>query len=176
MSAPSRHLGPFALCALIALTALAALGYALAAGSPVIYRWVDNQGKTHFSDTVPHEYKGVAKPVDSKVAAPAAQEQRQATQRLAELKKQLAARGAASAASSSVSAASGALASTPPLLLAPIKRPTHAPAEDADCETWRRLYQESLDCFGPYTTVGGGIKAEAFEACTLVKEPPSRCR
>ena len=51
------------------------------------------------------------------------------------------------------------------------------PDQDTDCETWQRLYFESIDCFGPYRTVRGGIKPEAFERCNEVPEPPvSRCR
>jgi hypothetical protein len=65
---------------------------------------------------------------------------------------------------------------TPPLKL-PAKRPARVPDENTDCETWQRLYFESIDCFGPYRTVRGGIKPEAFERCNEVPEPPvSRCR
>jgi hypothetical protein len=42
--------------------------------------------------------------------------------------------------------------------------------------TWQRLHQESADCFGPFRTVRGGIKPEAFEHCVEVPEPPPRCR
>ena len=51
------------------------------------------------------------------------------------------------------------------------------PDESTDCQTWQQLYLESLDCFGPYRTVRGGIKPEAFERCNEVPEPPhDRCR
>jgi hypothetical protein len=160
--------------------ALAAAGFAFGAASwalaDVIYRWVDKQGKTHFSDTVPNEYKSVAKPLGNQAPVPSPAEQRQAMERVAEQKRQLTALGAPAPGASAAASAPAGAAASPLLLMAPIKRPTHAPNEDANCETWRRLYQESLDCFGPYTTVRGGITAEAFEACTLVKEPPSRCR
>jgi|GEM_PF-6929243 hypothetical protein len=30
-----------------------------------VYRWVDDQGKTHYSEVVPQRYQNVAKPVDA---------------------------------------------------------------------------------------------------------------
>jgi hypothetical protein len=57
------------------------------------------------------------------------------------------------------------------------KRPAQVPNDRTDCETWQRLYFESIECFGPYRTVRGGIKPEAFDRCNLVPEPrPDRCR
>lgn len=179
MRITTPRLNPRVVLLLMALVALVALGLSSASDSAVVYRWVDKYGKTHFGDTVPSEYKAVARPVDTPVAAPSAEEQRQAVARVAAEKEKLRqAQGGGSAAASSAataSAPSGAAASAPPVLIMPIKRPTHAPNAGTDCETWRRLYQESLDCFGPFTTVRGGIKAEAFEVCTPVSEPPLRC-
>jgi hypothetical protein len=56
------------------------------------------------------------------------------------------------------------------------KRPARTPNEATDCDTWQRLYLESIECFGPFRTVRGGIKPEAFEVCNVVAEPPSHCR
>lgn len=47
--------------------------------------------------------------------------------------------------------------------------------DDTDCETWRRLYRESEDCFGPYRTTRGGTKAEAFEKCNPIPSPELKC-
>lgn len=59
----------------------------------------------------------------------------------------------------------------------PGKRPAQVPDERTDCDTWQRLYQESIDCFGPFRTARGGLKPEAFQACNVVQEPPpTRCR
>jgi Domain of unknown function (DUF4124) len=171
MRLPARRFHSIVFVVLIALVALVALGFTLNADSAVVYRWVDQHGKVHFGDTVPSEYKAVARVVDRPVAAPSAEEQRQALARVAEQKAKLQQAGASAPAS----APRGAAASQPPVLIFPIKRPPHAPTPDTDCETWRRLYQESLDCFGPYMTVRGAIKVEAFDACTPVSEPPPRC-
>lgn len=37
-------------------------------------------------------------------------------------------------------------------------------------EQWRK-YRESAACFAPYKLVNGGVKAEAFKHCTVVKQP-----
>jgi Domain of unknown function (DUF4124) len=159
------------------LIALSTLVFAQLAHSAVTYRWVDKQGKTHFGDKVPGEYKGVAKPVDSKVTAPTAAEQRLAIERAAEQKAARAALESKRVAQAAAAAAAAASAPTAPTASSPTvpKRPARAPTEDTDCETWRGLYRESLDCFGPYRTAHGASKAQAFDFCTPVVEPPPRC-
>ncbi len=37
-------------------------------------------------------------------------------------------------------------------------------------EEWKR-YRESQECFAPYAKVGGGVRGEAFEHCTVVAQP-----
>src|SRR5262245_969082 len=44
------------------------------AHSADIYRWVDEQGRTHISDTVPERYRGVATRLDAKPIEPTAQQ------------------------------------------------------------------------------------------------------
>ena len=150
------------------LISLLLLAFALSAHAGV-FRWVDKQGKTHFADVVPDEYKDVAQPVDATAPSPSPEEQRRAMDRAAREKARAAEAptvAAPAAASSPAPAASSATAS---------KRPPYAPGDDASCESWRSLYRESLDCFGPYRTARGATKAEAFEHCTPVAEPPLRC-
>lgn len=142
------------------------------AASAVIYRWIDKQGHTHFGDAVPSEYKDVAKPVDSKAASPSAEEQRRAIERAAELKEKL---RAAQALKTATPAGASAPTPRPASAATAPRRPPNAPTEGTDCETWRRLYRESLECFGPYRTARGATKAEAFSYCTPVVEPPPRC-
>lgn len=55
------------------------------------------------------------------------------------------------------------------------KRPAQGVTATTDCDTWQRLYRESDACFGPFRTVGGGIKPEAFEACTTIPSPEPKC-
>jgi len=146
------------------------LSFLGAANATTVFRWVDKQGKTHFSDVVPQAYKAIAKPVDQPAVEPSPQESRSAIEHAAEQKAEAAkapaaALGAGSAMSTAPRKESQGIG----------KRPAKAPTEDTDCETWKRLFQESSECFGPYNLVGGGIKKEAFEHCTPVVRPPLRC-
>lgn len=149
--------------------ALLALALSTTATATEIYRWVDEQGKTHFSDVVPEKYKDRAKPVEAKTNEPSPVERHGANERAGTAK---AGPPAASTAPTAREASKAQPASSPPKVP---KRPPRGPSENTDCETWRRLYRESLDCFAPFRTARGTTKAEAFEHCTPVVEPPIRC-
>jgi hypothetical protein len=154
------------IAAFIALCLLASA----AATAATVYRWVDDQGKVHYSEVVPQRYQKTARPIDASAGQPNAEQQREAIER-AQKEKARAASATISQDRSPTSAASAARASQPAA-----KRPTHIPDEQTDCETWQRLYLESADCFGPYRTVRGATKPEAFDVCNVVPEPPPRCR
>jgi hypothetical protein len=147
-----------------AIGALCVLACAAAAATTV-YRWVDDSGRVNYSETVPERYRGVARPVAVPAAAPAAETARDGA-------------AGAVAAGKPASAAQPVARKPPPAPPKPVaKRPARVPDGSTDCDTWQRLYLESLDCFGPYRTVRGGIKPEAFERCNEVPEPPvNRCR
>ena len=138
------------------------------AAAATVYRWEDNQGMTHYSEIVPPQYQGVAKPVDVP-AEPTAEQRRAALER---------ARKDKSRAAAIQTPPPQLPASTPAVAVPPVvKRPAQLPTDKTDCETWQRLYFESMACFGPYNVVGGGVKPEAFDACNVVPEPPpDRCR
>jgi hypothetical protein len=150
---------------LLALTAV----WPLPGAATPLCRWVDNNGRTQLAQTVPERYKAVATCTDStRYDIPAAQ--LRAAQQRADDERRRAARVAAPpwAASSPASAPPGALAPTP-------KRPAQAVTELTDCATSWRLYDESLACFGPFQTVHGAIKAEAYDVCNVVASPEPRC-
>jgi hypothetical protein len=144
--------------------ALCLLANAAAAGATV-YRWVDDNGRVNYSETVPERYRSVARPVVVPAAAPAAEAARDVA-------------GAAAVGKPASAAQPVVRRPAPPAPPRPLgKRPARVPDDSTDCDTWQRLYLESLDCFGPYRTVRGGIKPEAFERCNEVPEPPvDRCR
>ncbi len=147
----------------------AALLFVLSAQAAVIYRWVDENGRTHVSDVVPEKYKKSAKRIDSgKSEIPP--EQRQEAERDAAKEKALADEAAKRRQNAEVAqpanAASQAVVS---------KRPAQGVTDSTDCETWRRLYQESMECFGPYRTARGATKAEAFEKCNPIPSPDLKC-
>lgn len=153
-------------CGAICLLAFAWVGIADA----TVYRWVDDKGKVHYSEIVPQQYQDVAKPIDVPAGKPTAEQRGQALDRTQKDK----ARAAAMASARQKRPASAPTAAAAPQPA--VKRPAVIPGEETDCDTWRRLYEESANCFGPFRVVNGGIKPEAFELCNVVEEPPaSRC-
>ena len=148
----------------VALVALVVAQWPGAAGAAPIYRWIDKQGKTHFGDAVPSEYKDMARLFDNKVIPASSDAPARATERIAEQ----------ASKTTPTTTPTAPTAAPAPFPTAP-KRPPRAPAEDTDCATWRRLYLQSQDCFGPYRTARGATPAQAFEHCTSVNEPPPRC-
>jgi hypothetical protein len=136
---------------------------AAAAADTTVYRWVDDSGRVNYAQTVPERYRSVARPVMVPAAAAPAEPPRAP------------AGVAAGKPASAPLPVARALPPVPPK--PPARRPARVPDDNTDCETWQRLYFESIDCFGPYRTARGGIKPEAFERCNEVPEPPvSRCR
>ncbi len=153
-----------------ALGALSLLASAVV-DAATVYRWVDEQGKVHYSEVVPERYRNVAKPLGIAPNQPTAEQQREALERAQKEK----ARAAAIATNRSLLPASAAAAPAPSRSAG--KRPAQVPNDQTDCETWQRLYMESIECFGPYRTVRGATKPEAFDVCNVVPEPPpTRCR
>jgi hypothetical protein len=166
--------GSFAMRTLFAIAwpvlALGLSAASAAAGAATIYRWTDEQGKTHYTEVVPPQHRKTAKPLSPPATDPSAAQQRDAQERAARLKSQ--ATEAQRAAPAPEAAAPMASAASAPAA----KRPRQVPDAQTDCQTWARLYQESLDCFGPYRTARGAMREEAFAHCTPVLAPPSRCR
>ena len=151
-----------ALCAPLALL----LGTAgpLPAHASDIYRWVDETGRTHLSDVVPDRYKRSAVRVDPQSPEPTPAQRREAEARAARERQRAA---SIQPAASAVSAAGSLSAAT-----AASAAPTGA---QADCETSRRRYRESQECFAPFRLANGAVRAEAFEHCTVVPDPSVTC-
>jgi len=151
------------------LLASSVLAVAVAANATVIYRWVDEYGRTHVSDVVPEKYKKSATRVDSAQYELAPERKREADERAAKEKallEEAAKRRTSTPPSAPASAASAPVAA---------RRPAQGVTDSTDCETWWRLYHESEECFGVYRTVRGGLKPEAFEACNEIPSPKSKC-
>jgi hypothetical protein len=146
-----------------------ALLLSLAAQAAVIYRWVDERGRTHVSDVVPEKYKNSATRIDTGDSSVSPERKAQAEAAAAKEKafvEEAAKRRQAAQPVPSAPAASPAAGG---------KRPAQGVTDATDCDTWRRLYRESQDCFGPFNTVGGGIKPEAFLACNPIPSPEPKC-
>lgn len=179
MATLSSRCRPFAFA--VALCLLAPVS-ASAAGDAV-YRWVDDQGKVHYAEIVPQRYQDVAKRVDAPADEPSAEQRREALERADQNKAraaELATERATERAADRAAEKQQLPTSTPPAAVASQpagKLPAQTPNAQTDCKTWQRLYQESMACFGPFRTVGGGTQAEAFAHCNVVAEPPAaRCR
>lgn len=142
---------------------------ALTASATVIYRWVDESGRTHISDVVPEKYRKSATRVDSSEFEVSPERRKEAEERVA--REKALAEEAAKRRASAPSAAPASAASAPTTG----KRPAQGVTDATDCNTWWRLYRESQECFGPFRTVGGGIKPEAFERCNEVPSPEPKC-
>jgi hypothetical protein len=165
----ARSSGP---AAIRAATLAAVLVAASSPAGATVYRWVDEQGQVHYGEIVPPRFRDTARPVDLAAPAPDAAQQRSALERAARDQARAASAAADAGRAPVAPATAGSGSAGPPVH----KRPARIPDPGTDCETWQRLYRESQDCFGPYRTVRRGIKPEAFEACNVVPELPSRCR
>jgi hypothetical protein len=143
---------------------LAGMAWALAV-LPVhavdIYRWTDEAGKVHLSDSVPPKYKAKATRIDSRQFEPSPEQQREAEARRARTQKALAA---------SEPAPTGEAGAPPPPRSAPAPAPTRI-----DCDALQREYLDSLDCFAPFVNANGTLKPNAFAACRPVVDPSPKC-
>ena len=134
-----------------------------------VFRWVDESGRTHFSNTVPDKYKKSAVKIETRQSEPTAQQRREAEERASADRRRIKANEDSKAATPSsrpvdpVESESTAAERKPPDDLA------------ADCETQHRIYRESLACFAPFTLANGAIRAEAFQVCKVVRDPGFHC-
>lgn len=151
----------------VVLAALASLGPLQAAD---IYRWVDEQGRTHLSDVVPERYRDSAIRTDARSQEVTPEQRREAEERAA--RDRLHATPPAPAVSVPPTSPAAAPLATP---APPVKRPVERVTASTSCTTWWRLYRESQECFGPFRTVGGGIKPEVFDHCNEIPSLETRC-
>jgi|SRR5450830_1935289 len=152
------------------------IGVALALLSPVahstsICRWVDDNGRTQMSDVVPDKYKNSSTCSDSQKYELSTEQKREAEQREAEEQRhdttgqppQAASRPPGATGSAGLPTAQDA------------KRPTEVITDETDCPTRWRIYDESVECFGPYRTTRGATKPEAFDKCIVIPSPEIMC-
>ena len=151
--------------------AIALVLLSMGAQAKSICRWVDERGRTQIAEVVPETYKKVAVCTDSQRYELSAEQRRAAERRVAEDKaraRQAAARPPANGASSATRPARAA--SQPGA-----KRPTEVVTDATDCPTWWRIYDESVECFGPYRTTRDATKREGFDQCNVVASPEPKC-
>lgn len=132
-----------------------------------IYRWVDEQGRTHAGDVVPERYKGVAVRIDSKAFQPSERQRAEAADRAAKDRARWSEIEASRQAQSQSSAASSAS-------LGASTRQAASPT-GSECDRLWQEYHQSQVCFAPYQLGGRGIKAEAYSKCKEVPNPSQKC-
>lgn len=136
-----------------------------------IYRWVDDQGRTQVSDVVPEKYKAVAKRLDSRQFELSPQQRAEADARAARERRTANAAAAVDASRGKVGLAPAAN------LSAPSTGASGASARPAatDCASLQRAYAQSQECFAPFVTAKGAVKAEAYKTCTSLPDPSPKC-
>lgn len=139
--------------------------------STPICRWVDDGGRTQMAAVVPDRYKTIATCTDSQKYELSPAQRRGAEQAAADDR----ARAARAAARPPAGPAASAPRPASSASQAQAKRPTQVVTDATDCPTWWRLYEESGECFGPFRTARGAIKAEAFDVCNEVPSPEPKC-
>ena len=153
-----------------ALAALSLLPFSNGAGATSICRWVNESGRTQFAEVVPEKYKKVAVCNDSQRYGLSPEQSRAADQRAADERARAGKVAAKPDGASSSPRPAGAAASRPGA-----KRPSEVVTDATDCPTWWRIYDESVECFGPYRTTRGATKVEAFDKCNVVPSPEPKC-
>lgn len=155
------------------LSFIACCCMASAAYADEIYRWVDENGRTQFSDKVPDRYRNAASRVDTNPSELTDSQRQEAAERAAREK-------------AIVERASDAR--TEPM---PLQAPPSAAVmgsrdglsqQKLDCERMQREYRESQECFAPYIVRGrkgkyrsGVVLPEAFLYCKPVPDPSQQC-
>lgn len=154
----------------IMLFGLVALSTAASAGD--LYRWVDENGRTHVSDVVPAQYRDIAKRVDTS-ASEIPDSQRQEALARAAREKQL------SEERDRAAQIEQAQRSPPPPKTVELSTPDNSAAE---CEQLIREYRESQECFAPFMFSRGygrhrqsGVRQEAYLYCKRVQSPYAKC-
>jgi hypothetical protein len=154
--------------------ALALLSSCLCLTSPQaaeVYRWVDGNGRTQYSDIVPQQYRDSARRVNT---APAITDEAVAEAHERANRERLEARDAVTPSSdpATMPGASGSGTGAP----AGAPAAGIGPDSTLDCAGMHQAYRESQECFAPFRTVTGAVKPEAFNVCGApVLDPSPQC-
>ncbi len=162
----SRLLVQYPMKTVSTVLVLMALGSSPAYGAD-IYRWVDEDGRVHFSDTVPQQHKKSATSIDSRQYELSPEQRKEAEARAArekERSEEIAKQKAAEAATPTKSTPKAGTAAAKP------------PAPATDCATLLQRFRESSECYAPFFNVNGSIKNNAYETCgPAVRYPAQEC-
>ena len=166
-SKPSVQFSAFIRAAVL----VGSLASASAAMALEIYKWEDETGQVHISDVVPNKYKKSATRIEVRGAT---EEPKPAATDATAKEKTKAAEPVKAAPEVPKKAAAPTSAAPAPASPKPAAA-VETTADENDCATQLRLYRESQECFAPFRTATGGIRAEAFEKCKERPDPSERC-
>jgi hypothetical protein len=134
------------------------------ASSADVYKWVDEDGRTHFSDSVPEKYKKSAKKLEPRKTEPNEGQRKAAEER--------AARDKALAAESGQKPKDAGAAPA----VAAGQAPQKQAANDAnDCASLHRRYRESVLCYSQVHPANGAEKSDPYAKCEQISDPTPTC-
>lgn len=153
------------------LTFLACCCMASAVHADEIYRWVDEKGRTQFSDQVPERYRNSATRVDTNPSELTDAQRKEAAVRAAREK-------------AMVERANEERVMPPQAPAAVMGAGDSLTQRQLDCERMQREYRESQECFAPFIIRGrdgkprrrgAAVREEAFLYCKPVPDPSQQC-
>lgn len=158
------------------LTLIACCCMTTAAYADEIYRWVDENGRTQFSDKVPDRYRNAATQVDTNPSELTESQRQEGAER--------AAREKAIVERATDARTEPARPQTPVPPAAVMGARDSLSQKKLDCERLQREYRESQECFAPFIIRGrdgrprrrgAAVREEAFLYCKPVPDPSQQC-
>ena len=156
------------------LTLIACCCMTTATYADEIYRWVDENGRTQFSDKVPDRYRNAATQVDTNPSELTESQRQEAAER--------AAREKAIVERATDARTEPARPQTPVPPAAVMGSRDGLAKQKLECERLQREYRESQECFAPYILRKGDgrrrpgvVRPEAFLYCKPVPDPSQQC-
>jgi Domain of unknown function (DUF4124) len=147
--------------ALMTLVLIACAAHAVHAAE--IYRWVDETGKTHFSDTVPAQHKKSAQLMDTRSSELSESQRKELLERRSKTREK---------DQAPIRPRPGQVLPDGQVLVLPKTEQTDNPK---GCKALRKEYDDSLACFGRYVNANGSTKAEGYKLCKVVMDPAPQC-
>jgi len=148
--------------------------FSLAANGADVFRWVDEGGRIHYGDSVPERYEQKAKKLEGADISSAQRREAEARQareqaRAESLRR---AREAKSGEALPNAEPSPNIAGAGDNTSGGNTSGGNTSGDNTNtCQAQLKKYLESLDCFAPYVIKGGAVRPEAFQHCTVVKQP-----
>ncbi len=140
-----------------------------------IYRWVDETGRVHYSDSVPQKYKKGAAVIDTREMEISAAQRQESAERAARERAFVEEAQRRRERDEALSSADARYLAPQAPQVGDLARQLVVPP-NASCATRQQLYRESQECFAPFRMVRGGLRPEAFLVCGRgIPDPAPEC-